>query len=175
MIASDGVFQPTDRIEIALANGQASAVFGFQSAMAALILENAHTAVGSVDLDRSFGESAFGAIHLRMLRANGELGSWVSLGTLVRRPHITLVQCERGDCVLHGSELFLIQELSASDDFQHPIPVPLTAVGDTFAFRIPETNVESLSCRLRDASSAMARIQLQQGRARSSGGPVDSQ
>ncbi|WP_052200181.1 hypothetical protein [Terriglobus sp. TAA 43] len=160
VVSSDGVVAPTDRIEIATVNGEADAVLSFQQPEPALVLEDAHTIVGGIDLDRKLGESAFGTLQIRMVRASGEKGAWVEFGTLVRRPHLSSVHCDVKGCVLHGSEIFLMQEISATESFQGAVQVPRTAVEDNFSFTAEKTHVKTLYCRLRDNPTITAAIPI---------------
>jgi hypothetical protein len=161
VLRSAGMFLSTDRIEIATSNGQAKTTLAFQPPNTSLILEDMHTVMGTIDLDKAFGESAFGALRVRMIRADGEPGEWVSLGTLVRRPRLTKASCEAGRCTLHGRELFLLQEISMTEDFDSSTPIPLTAAGEEFSF--PAKGLlrpKALYCRLRDDPSAVAIVPL---------------
>lgn len=161
VLGSEGVFLSTDRIEIATSNGQATTTLAFQPPNTSLILEDTHTAMGTLDLDKAFGESAFGGLRVRMIRANGERGEWVNLGTLVRRPHLTKAHCEAGRCTLQGQELFLLKEISMTEDFDSSTPIPLTAAGEEVSF--PGKNLlhsKALYCRLRDDPSAVAIVPL---------------
>ncbi|SDF22102.1 hypothetical protein [Terriglobus roseus] len=160
MVGSDGVIAPTDRIEIATVNGEADAVLSFLPPDASLVLEDAHTIVGSIDLDRKLGESAFGALHIRMVRANGEKGAWVEFGTLVRRPHLSSVHCDAKNCVLHGREIFLMQEISTTQDLQGAVQIPRTAVTDDFSFTVEKARAKTLYCSLRDNPSIKAAIPI---------------
>ena len=78
LAASDGSFDT----ELSLADGS-------------LMLEDAKTAMGSVEPLTRFGPSAFGPIHLRVLSADGATGDWLPLGTLVRLPGFKELRCPR--------------------------------------------------------------------------------
>lgn len=162
MVSSGGVVAPTDQIEIATVNGEANAVLSFQSPDASLMLEDAHTIVGRIDLDRKLGESAFGALHIRMIRANGEKGQWIEFGTLVRRPHLSSVHCDAKTCALHGSEIFLLQEIGDTQDLQDAVKIPRTAVADDFSFTVDKARVKTLYCSLRDNPTITAAIPLKE-------------
>ena len=58
-----------------------------------LMLEDAKTAMGSVEPLARFGASAFGPVHVRVLSADGAAGDWLPLGTLVRLPGFKELRC----------------------------------------------------------------------------------
>ena len=62
-----------------------------------LMLEDAHTAVGTLEPLARFGASAFGPVRVRALSADGTAGDWQPLGTLVRLPgfNTSLPACRR--------------------------------------------------------------------------------
>ncbi len=161
VVSSHGRFLLSDRIEVATLGGGAHAMLSFQTPGDTLILEDSQTAVGKLDVDRAFGESAFGPLRLRAVRASGEAGPWIPLGTLVRRPHLTEASCSAGVCTLRGQELFLIDALSTKEDFQDPIVIPRTTATDELSFPVAATHVHTIFLRLRDDTSAIAVVRIQ--------------
>ena len=59
------------------------------------MLEDAKTAVGSVEPLARFGASAFGPVRVRAISADGVAGDWLPLGTLVRLPGFKDLRCPR--------------------------------------------------------------------------------
>jgi hypothetical protein len=129
-------FPRTEKIEIAATDGSFSTTLSL--ADGTLMLEDAHTAVASLDpLDR-FGASAFGPIQFRAVSAAGVSGDWVPLGTLVRLPGFTgnptakELRCPRNlakPCQLTGSNLFLITSVGTTPDMDNAVDVPAEFTG----------------------------------------------
>lgn len=116
-----------------------------------LMLEDAHTAVGSLEPLTRFGSSAFGPIRVRAISADGVAGDWQPLGTLVRLPGFTALRCPRSQakpCVLSGSNLFLATSFAATPDFNDPDDVPPQFTGTQLAVPHPVNGV--LYVKLRD-------------------------
>ncbi len=132
-----------------------------------LVLEDDHTAVGHLDPLKAFGESAFGRFAIRPVAADGTTGDWVGLGTLVRTPHITSIQCAAVEgsaaapptCTLSGDELFLAQSFSAARDFANPTDVPTGFAENSFNVPTP-TDGATLYLKLRDDPASMATVTL---------------
>jgi hypothetical protein len=75
-----------------------------------LMLEDANTAIGTMEPLTRFGSSAFGRLQARPVSADGTAGDWLPLGTLVRLPGFKELHCPRvvaKPCALTGSDLFL--------------------------------------------------------------------
>ncbi len=129
-------FPRTEKIEVASVDGSFSTTLSL--ADGSLMLEDAHTAVASVDpLDR-FGASAFGPIQFRAVTAAGVSGDWAPLGTLVRLPGFTgnptakELRCPRNmtkPCQLTGSNLFLITSVGTTPDMSNAVDVPAQFTG----------------------------------------------
>ncbi len=92
-----------------------------------LMLEDARTAVGSLEPLKRFGASAFGPVRVRAIAADGAASDWVQLGTLVRLPGFTALRCPRSmakPCLLSGTNLFLALSVAATQDFSDAVEVP---------------------------------------------------
>ncbi|MEO6923560.1 MAG: hypothetical protein ABI142_07030, partial [Bryocella sp.] len=101
-----------------------------------LLLQDPRTIVAQLDPLRSFGASAFGPLHLRAIFPNTKPGEhtsestasdWIPFVTLVRLPTLTEISCPTDitqNCTLTGSNLFLLQSLSADPTFANPVTVP---------------------------------------------------
>jgi len=147
------------RVEVAAVDG------GFRTVLSladgSLMLEDAHTAMGSLEPLARFGASAFGPIQVRVLAANGTAGDWLPLGTLVRLPGFKELRCPHAPakpCTLAGSNLFLATAFSATRDFANPAEVPPEFTGMQIAVPHPANGV--LYMRLRDDPAAAATLTL---------------
>ena len=162
VIQSAGVFPREQVIEISTADGAVHTSISLSSGD--LILQDDHTAVGMVDLDKAFGESAFGELRLRALPGDGTVGNWVTLGKLVRRPHISAVHCTSvgvPTCMIEGSDLFLALSFSTTEAFTSAIPVPPGFDGSNFAIPMkPYSHGSTIYVRLRDDPEGVATIRI---------------
>ena len=93
-----------------------------------LVLEDATTAVATLDPQKDLGASAFGPLKFRPVGENGAAGDWQPLAQLVRLPVLTQLKCVKGapdkPCTLTGSSLFLIDSVAADPAFANSITVP---------------------------------------------------
>jgi hypothetical protein len=162
VVQSVGVFPLSQSIEIATADGAMHAMLNFHSE--SLILQDERTVVGSVDLYNAFGESAFGELRLRAVQGDGTAGSWVTLGKLVRLPHIKSVRCIDFDaptCVIEGSDLFLSAAFSSTESFESQASVPTGFDEPTFVMSMPASGRwTTLYMRLRDDPQVTATIRI---------------
>jgi hypothetical protein len=163
VVQSMGVFPRTQTIEIATADGALHTSLSLNSDD--LILQDDHTAVGTLDLDKAFGESAFGELRLRAVPGDGTYGNWITLGKLVRRPHITAVRCTSIDvpaCMIEGSDLFLALAFSSKQSFEGATPVPTGFDGPIFSMPMKNSpRSTTLYLKLRDDPEAVATIRIQ--------------
>ncbi len=84
---------------------------------------------------------------------------WLPLGTLVRLPTLAHLQCTTDPatpCNLAGTNLFLLQAVSAEPDFSHPDPVPDGFTGAILPVPHPAGSAATLFFKLRDDPSAIA-------------------
>jgi hypothetical protein len=162
VIQSVGVFPLSQSIEVATADGVMHTKLTFHSE--SLILQDQRTVVGSVDLYKAFGESAFGELRLRAVQGDGTPGSWVTMGRLVRLPHIKAIQCTEFDaptCMIEGSDLFLSLAFSSTESFESEAPVPTGFDEPTFVMSMPASGARNaLYMRLRDDPRATAAIRI---------------
>jgi hypothetical protein len=136
-----------------------------------LVLQDPHTLVATLDPLRAFGPSAFGALHLRAIfplpsrkheseqtttattATDDESSSdWLPLGTLVRLPQLSTLQCPADaaqSCTLSGSNLFLIDAISADPAFASPSPIPDGYTGNSLSVPHPAA-AGTLFLKLRD-------------------------
>jgi hypothetical protein len=115
------------------------------------MLEDAKTAIGSLDPLTRFGSSAFGPVEARVVSADGAVGDWIPLGTLVRLPGFKDLRCPHSPskpCTLTGTNLFLAASIGASPDFEGATDVPPDFTGTQLSVPHPVNGM--LYLRLRD-------------------------
>jgi hypothetical protein len=148
--SSSPEFFPRDqKVEVAAADSSFHSMLSLSDG--SLMLEDAKTAVGTIEPLTRFGNSAFGPVRIRAISADGAAGDWLNLGTLVRLPVFKDLRCPRPPsrpCILSGSNLFLIGSVSASSDFSNATDVPAEFTGNQLAVPHPSTGV--LYLKLRD-------------------------
>jgi hypothetical protein len=163
-VQSEGVFPHTQMIEIATADGSVRTRLSIKEGE--LVLQDDHTAVASVDLLKAFGQSAFGEFRLRAVGADETFGDWIPVGRLVRRPHITSIQCTRSGrvtCRVAGTDLFLARAFSATESFDHAATVPIGFDDPILSIRIDDLPRNGqLFVQLRDGSNVIASVQLKE-------------
>jgi len=141
-------FPRNEKVELAAADGS----FQTQLSLAdgSLLLEDARTAMGSVEPLTRFGASAFGPIRVRVISADGATGDWLPLGTLVRLPSFKELRCPRAlarPCTLTGANLFLTDSVAATPDFGNPTEVPADFTGTQLTVPHPLNGVLYLKVR----------------------------
>jgi hypothetical protein len=160
VVTTKDVFPRTQTIEIA--NGDGSVRTSLSLEAGNLVLQDEHTAIGTLDPMKAFGQSAFGKLQMRPVAADGTPGDWTPLGTLVRTPEITALQCTTEDaasCTLQGSNLFLVQAFGADKEFARKAEVPSGFADDSFSVPTPADG-KTLYLRLRDDPSDVATVVL---------------
>ncbi len=143
------VFARNEAIEIGTADGLASTTFSLASGQ--LVLQDAKTAIATLDPAKSFGTSAFGPLRLRPVMADGTAGDWVPLATLVRLPALQSYSCPPDasqPCTLAGSSLFLLDAVAADAQFTKPVVVPDGFSSGTL--QVPHASGGQLFIKLRD-------------------------
>jgi hypothetical protein len=139
-----------------------------------LLLQDPHTVVATLDPQRSFGPSAFGALHMRVIYpvvsrnhsqtavsaaaiadtaddTNSPASDWLPLATLVRLPTLSLLQCPADatqPCTLTGGGLFLLDSISTDPAFSNPVAIPDGYTGTTLS--VPHPSAATLFLKLRD-------------------------
>jgi len=145
---SPAAFTPDEKLEIATADASFSVVFGVGAGE--VMLQSKRIAVVTLDPAHSLGPSAFGPLQFRRI-VDGVPGAWSALATLVRLPKVNGVDCPSDPdaaCSLSGTNLFLLESLSADADFARATRVP-----DGFtqpALQIPHPHDGKLYIKLRD-------------------------
>jgi len=142
-------FPRDQKVELAAADGSFNTLLSLGDG--SLMLEDAATAMATLDPLARFGASAFGPLRLRVLSANGATGDWMPLGTLVRLPGFKELRCPRAvskPCLLSGSNMFLAASLSATPAFENPADIAPDFTGTQVIVPHPANGV--LYLRLRD-------------------------
>jgi hypothetical protein len=157
VVQTKDAFPRTQTVEVATADEGVKTMLSLSANT--LVLQDEHTAVGTLDPAKAFGQSAFGKLQMRPVAADGTPGDWTALGTLVRTPKITGVDCADGaaTCTAKGSNLFLIQSVSGAKDFAKAVDVPTGFAEDSFAVPAPADGT-TLYLKLRDDAGAVASL-----------------
>jgi hypothetical protein len=141
-------FPRDEKIEVAAADGSFHTVLGL--ADGSLMLEDAKTALGIVEPLARFGSSAFGPLRARAVSANGVVGDWLALGTLVRLPGFKELHCPRAvskPCTLTGTNLFLAASIAATPAFGNAVTVSPEFTGTQLSVPHPANGVIYLKLR----------------------------
>lgn len=174
-------FVRSEKVEVALADGSLSTTLSL--ADRTLVLQDARTALGFFSPETVFGPSAFGALQMRVLAADGTMSDWLPLGTLVRTPVIRQFACGPRPstphtssapdteavatttpvdvpCTLEGANLFLVDAVSGSATFTAATEVPAGFSGEMLQVPRP-TDGRTLYLRLRDDPAHPATVTLE--------------
>jgi hypothetical protein len=141
-------FTRDETVEVSTTDESASALLSFGNG--GLTLENSQVAVATFNHAKSFGASAFGPLHFRVV-VKGITGDWQSLGNLVRLPILKDLTCPSTPelaCKLSGTNLYLVDSLSNDRGFTHSVQVPDGFLGA--ALPVPHPVAGSLYVKLRD-------------------------
>ena len=152
-------FPRNENIEVAAADGSFHTVLSL--ADGSLMLEDAKTALGSVEPHARFGSSAFGPLRARAVSSNGIAGDWMPLGTLVRLPVFKELRCAHvpsKPCTLVGTNLFLAESVSAAEDFSNATEIPPDFTGAQLIVPHPANGV--LYLKLRDDPQTVQTLTL---------------
>ena len=152
-------FPRNEDVEVAAADDSFHTMLSLSDG--SLILEDARTAIGTVDPLARFGMSAFGPLHARVISAEGVAGDWIPLGTLVRVPAFKDLRCPRSTlkpCSLSGTNFFLIDSIASAQDFGNATVVPADFTGSQLA--VPHPVAGELYIKLRDDPSTVQTLDL---------------
>jgi hypothetical protein len=152
-------FPRNESVEVAAVDGSFRTVLSI--ADGSLMLEDARTALGTVEPLTKFGASAFGPLHARAISADGVPGDWMPLGTLVRIPEFKELRCPRSPakpCTLTGSNLFLAQTIGATQDLGSGVEIPPDFTGGQLP--VPHPVNGQLYLKLRDDPSTVQTLAL---------------
>lgn len=150
-------FTGTEKIEVANDKG---VVLAGLTAGAELTQQDPHVFVAQIPSGKALGPTAFGPLQFRVVEA-GVAGDWQPLAHLVRAPALGGFQCpDKADenCLLNGSDLFLIDSLSANPDFDKAVKAPDGFTGQNLP--APHPSGLRLYVKLRDDPSVINWIAL---------------
>jgi hypothetical protein len=151
-------FSRDEKIEVATVDGSYSTMLTLANG---LTLQDAHTALATLDPAKAFGSSAFGPLQYRVVQ-NGVNGDWQPLAMLVRLPRFESLQCSSttdAACKLKGSDLFLVDSISQSQQFTNPVQVPDGFPGRVLPVPHPDQGGQ-LYVKLRDDPSVVNMVTL---------------
>ncbi len=152
-------FPRDEKIEVSATNGGFDTMLSL--ADASLTLQDAQTVLAVLDPAKAFGPSAFGPIRFRAVTGDGVNGDWQPLTNLVRLPSLKDVHCPETPtkpCTLTGDNLFLIDSIANTQQFTHPVTVPLGFAGTSM--QVPRPNGTTLYLKLRDDPSTADLVAL---------------
>ncbi len=152
-------FSRREQLEIASTDGSLQTVLSI--ATGSLVLQDPHTILAKFDPLKSFGTSAFGTLRMRAVATDGSSSDWLPLVTLVRLPTLTGLSCPADSslpCHLSGSNLYLVDAISADSDFTNATTVPQGFIGNSIAMPHPTGPVFYL--HLRDDPTAANPVTL---------------
>jgi hypothetical protein len=152
-------FPRDEKVEVAAADSSFHTMLTLSDG--SLTLEDADTAVGSLEPLARFGSSAFGPVRVRAISAGGATGDWEPLGTLVRLPDFNALRCPHSPakpCVLSGDNLFLATSFAATPNFDNPDDVPPQFTGTQLTVPHPVNGV--LYVKLRDDPATVQTLTL---------------
>ncbi|HTV04199.1 MAG TPA: hypothetical protein VME86_02445 [Acidobacteriaceae bacterium] len=152
-------FSRGEKIEVATADDSYSTTLTMTDG---LTLQDAHTALATLDPAKAFGPSAFGPLKFRVVTESGVQGDWQPLATLVRLPKLASLKCSAdadATCTLQGSDLFLVDAIAQNQQFKNPVQVPDGFPGWTMPVPHPGPNGQ-LYVKLRDDPSVVNLVTL---------------
>ncbi|MGA2217663.1 MAG: hypothetical protein ABSG51_06235 [Terracidiphilus sp.] len=152
-------FPRTEQVEVAAADLSFHTTLSL--ADGSLMLEDAKTAIATLDPLSRFGSSAFGPLQARAVSANGVAGDWLALGTLVRVPGFKELRCPRSvnkPCALTGSDLFLATSVGDNAALDNATDVPPDFTGTQLTVPHPANGM--LYVRLRDDPQTVQTVTL---------------
>jgi len=155
-------FPAAEKVEVATSDESFRVLLSFKDGN--LTLEDAKTVLAVLDPMKLLGPSAFGPLKFRPVTGDGTNGDWQPLVNLVRIPMLTALHCvpasetPQKQCTLSGDKLFLIDSVSADEDFANSVTVPVGFVEDALA--IPPPKGKTLYIKLRDDPATIDTVAL---------------
>ncbi|HEY0759102.1 MAG TPA: hypothetical protein VGD59_07600 [Acidisarcina sp.] len=154
---SPSAFRRDDKVEVGSVDGSFHAMLSI--ADNTLVLQDAKTALLTLDPAKAFGGSAFGPLQFRPVGQSGVAGDWQPLATLVRVPQLSGVKCpapnqDNAQCTLEGSNLFLLDSVASDAQFTSATTVPEGFGASTLS--VPRPSGSTLFVKLRDDPSVVS-------------------
>ncbi|MGN6376811.1 MAG: hypothetical protein ACTHMG_14845 [Sphingomonas sp.] len=143
-----------ESVEIATADGRASATVTDSNGYT---IQNGHVGVVSIDPGALLGATAFGPLRFRLVD-DGVASDWAPLATLVRLPALDAITCDKTQCTVNGTRLFLLAGIAPSADFANAVTVPDGFTGTSLT--VPRPSGDHLYLRLRDAPDVVASVAI---------------
>jgi hypothetical protein len=159
VLQSQDAWPRSQKIEVATADDSSHTTLSVENG--GLTMQDGRTVLANLNPQKSFGSSAFGQLRFRPVDENAVAGNWQPLGNLVRIPTLKEVRCPMSaqkDCTLVGSNLFLLDSVSASENFAPSLPVAVGFAGS--ALSVPRPIGTLLYIKLRDDPSAVNVVAL---------------
>jgi hypothetical protein len=149
-------FNGTETIEIATADGRASAVIGAKDG---LTPQSVEVLVTTVEPGKLLGTAAYGPLRFRLIQ-DGVPSDWIPLASLVRLPVLTRFACDgaKRTCQMSGRDLFLIGDAARDEAFTDAVAVPDGFTGT--ALTVPAGAGRTLYLRLRDDPAIVASVSV---------------
>lgn len=151
-------FTPQQTIEVATADESFSATLSMSNG--GIKLENSKVALATIEPAKAFGFSAFGPLKFRAV-VNGVTGDWQPLATLVRLPVLRTLKCPTDPklaCVLSGADLFLLDSVSGTPQFDQAVRVSDGFPGASLP--VPHPTGGKLYIKLRDEPGVINPVRL---------------
>lgn len=156
---SGDVFPRDSQVEIASEDRSLHHVLSVDAGT--LVLLDRKTVLAQVDLRKTFGDSAFGPLQVRIVTHDGVPSDWEPLANLVRLPDLTDVHCTGNGshpCTLSGNNLYLIAAVGVDQSFANQAEVPDGFVGPTVEMAHPAG--DQFYLKLRDDPASVASVKL---------------
>ncbi len=152
-------FPRDEKIEVATADGSADVLLSLDNG--GLILQDAQSVLAVLEPLKQLGPSAFGPLQFRPVDEKVGKGDWQPLAQLVRIPTLKEIRCPDAQdqpCVLSGSNLFLLDSVSANADFKDAVAVANGYADNTL--NVPRPSGTLLYVKLRDDPSSTNAVAL---------------
>ena len=152
-------FPRGEKIEVA--NQDESAHVQLALADGGLTLQDSQTVMAVLDPLKALGASVFGPLRFRAVDAEGVAGDWQPLVSVVRVPTLKEVTCPDSpdkQCILAGTNLFLIDSIASDSEFKNSAPVPIGLSQSSIA--VPRPNGTLLYLKLRDDPASVNSVAL---------------
>ncbi len=152
-------FPRTQKIEVATTDESFTTTLSLTDG--SLVQQDASSVLAVLEPLKALGPAAFGPIQFRAVDTDGAKGDWQPLATLVRVPTLKEVHCPDSaekQCVLTGSNLFLLDSVASDPQFKNAVTVPAGFVSDSLP--VPRPYGTRLYVKLRDAASTVGTVAL---------------
>lgn len=156
---SPATFSRSEKIEVATSDSAFDTTLTFEDGN--LVLQDSQSVLATFDPAKALGASAFGALRFRPVDENGAKGDWQPLAVLVRIPELKEIRCPDSpekQCILSGSNLFLLNAVASDRQFKNSVNVAPGYVDATLS--VPRPNGTLLYLKLRDDPDTVDTVAL---------------